>query len=73
MIKNIYIHERLKYIDVIYYYIKDLYEKNLIKLNYMSSANIIVDDLTKSLSKNKFKKFMTQLKFWKLIKVNWIN
>ena len=31
----------------------------------MLSANMIADDLTKSLSKNKFKKFVTQLEFRK--------
>ena len=66
MIKNAHIHERLKYIDVAYHQVRNIYNKNLIKLNYVSSANMIADDLTKSLSKNKFKKFVTQLKFRKL-------
>ena len=76
MIKNAHIHEQSKHIDVIYHYIKDLYNKNLIKLNYVSSANMIADDLTKSLSKNKFKKFVKQLKFWELkineSQLNWL-
>ena len=63
LIKNAYIHERLKYIDVVYHHVKNLYNRNLIKLNYVSSANMIVNDLIKSLLKNKFKKFVTQLKF----------
>ena len=69
LIKNVHIHERLKHIDVVYHHIKNLYNKNLIKLNYMLSANMIVDDLTKSLLKNKFKKFVTQLRFREL-KIN---
>ena len=69
LIKNAHIHERLKHIDVVYHHVRNLYNKNLIKLNYVSSANIIADDLTKSLSKNKFKKFVTQLKLRKL-KIN---
>ena len=69
LIKNVHIHERLKHIDVVYHHIKNLYNKNLIKLNYVLNANMIVDDLTKSLLKNKFKKFVTQLKFRKL-KIN---
>ena len=52
----------LKYIDVVYYYIRNLYNKNLIKLNYVLSANMIVDDLAKSLSKNKFKIFVRQMR-----------
>ena len=63
LIKNVYIYERLKHIDVVYHHIKDLYNKNLIKLNYVLNANMIADDLTKLLSKNKFKEFVTQLKF----------
>ena len=63
MIKNAHIHKQLKHIDVVYYHVRSLYNKNLIKLNYVLSANIIADDLIKSLSKNKFKEFVIQLKF----------
>ena len=65
LIKNVHIHERLKHIDVAYHHVKNLYNKNLIKLNYVLNANMIVDNLTKLLLKNKFKKFVTQLKFRK--------
>ena len=65
LIKNVNIHERSKHIDVIYYNIKNLHQKNLIQLNYVSNANMIIDDLIKSLSKNKFKKFVKQLKLKK--------
>ena len=65
LIKNAHIHERSKHIDVAYHHVRNLYNKNLIKLNYVSSADMIADDLTKSLSKNKFKKFVTQLKLRK--------
>ena len=56
------IHERSKHIDVIYHNIRNLHQKNLIQLNYVSSANMIIDDLTKSLSRDKFKKFVKQLR-----------
>ena len=62
LIQNAHIYERSKHIDVAYHYIKNLYNKNLIKLNYVSSADMIADDLTKLLLKNKFKKFVTQLR-----------
>ena len=65
LMKNVHIHERSKHIDVIYHYIKNLYQRNLIKLKYVSSENIIINDLTKLLSNNKFKKFVTQLKLQK--------
>ena len=63
LIKNAYIQGRSKHINVVYHYIKNLYNKNLIKLSYVLSADMIADNLTKSLLKNKFKKFVTQLKF----------
>ena len=65
LIKNAHIHEKSKHIDVIYHNIKNLHQKNLIQLNYVSNANMIVDDLTKSLSRNKFKRFVKQLKLKK--------
>ena len=65
LIKNIYIHERSKHIDIIYHFIKNLHQKNLIKLNYVFNENMIIDDLTKSLSNDKFKQFVTQLKLQK--------
>ena len=58
LIKNAHIHEKLNHIDVIYHNIKDLHQKNLIQLNYVSNANMIIDNLIKLLSRNKFKKFV---------------
>ena len=62
LIKNAHIHEKSKHIDVIYHHIKISYQRNLIQLNYVSNANMIVDDLIKLLSKDKFKDFVKQLK-----------
>ena len=62
LMKNVFIHQRSKHIDIVYHHIKNLYQRNLIKLNYVSSENMIINDLTKSLSNDKFKKFVTQLK-----------
>ena len=62
LIKNVHIHERSKHIDVIYHHVRNLHQKNLIKLNYVFSEDMIVDDLTKSLSNDRFKRFVAQLK-----------
>jgi len=59
--KDAYIHNRLKYINVTYYYVRDLCKSNRICINFVRSANIIADELTKLLSKNKFKIFIKQL------------
>ena len=65
LVKNAHIHERSKHIDVIYHHVRDSYNKNLIKLNYLSIANIMTNDLTKSFVKNKFKNFVKLLKLRK--------
>jgi len=59
--KDAYIYDKLKHIDVTHYYVKDLCKSNRIRINFVRSANIIVDELTKSLSKDKFKIFIKQL------------
>ena len=65
LIKDVHIHERSKHIDVIYHHIKNLHKKNLIQLDYVSSNDIMIDDLTKSLLKNKFKTFIKHLRLQK--------
>jgi len=60
-IKDAYIYNKSKYIDIIHYYVKDLYKSNCICIHFVRSVDIIVDELTKLLSKNKFKIFIKQL------------
>ena len=62
LIKNVYVHKRSKHIDVVYHHIWDLHWRNQIKINFMFSQNMIVNDLTKSLSKQNFKNFVNQLR-----------
>ena len=62
LIKNVHMHERSKHIDVVYHHIQNLHQRNQIKINFMSSWNMIVNDLTKSLSRQNFKDFVDQLK-----------
>ncbi len=57
-VKDAYIYKRSKYIDIIYYYIRNLCKSNCIRVVFVSNAKIIVDELTKLLSKNKFKIFV---------------
>jgi len=56
--KDAYIYDKLKYIDVTYYYVRDLYKSNRIRTNFVRSANIIANELTKLLSRDKFKIFI---------------
>ena len=62
LIKNVHVHERSKHIDVVYHHIQNLHQRNQIKIDFVSSWNMIVNDLTKSLSRQNFKNFVNQLK-----------
>jgi len=50
LIKNAYIHKRLKHIDVTYHHIRNLHKKNQISMNFVSNQNMIADELIKLLS-----------------------
>ncbi len=58
LIKNVYIHERLKYINITYHHIQNLYKKNQISMNFIFNQNMIVNELIKSLFQQNFKKFI---------------
>ena len=55
-------YERSKHIDVVYHYIHNLHLKNKIEMFFVFSADIIVNELIKFLSKQMFKHFVYQLK-----------
>ena len=61
LVDNKYIYNRSKYIDVNYYNIRDLYERNLIIVSFVLSVDIAADSLTKPFIKNKHKAFKKQL------------
>ncbi len=62
LIKNAHIHERSKHIDITYHHIRDLHKKNQISVNFVSSQDMIADELIKSLSRQNFKRFIEQLR-----------
>ena len=61
LVGNKHIYNRSKYIDVNYYNIRDLYKRNLIIINFVPSADIAADSLTKPFIKDKYKAFKKQL------------
>ena len=61
LVKDAYISERSKHIDIAYYYVRDLYNKNLIQLDYIPTEDMVADGLTKPLLGDKFKSFVKQL------------
>ena len=52
----------IKYVDIQYYYVKETVVNGDIKLEYMSTNNIIIDGLTKVLLINKFSKFRNSIR-----------
>ena len=65
LVKNLHIHERFKHIDVAYHHVRDLTKNNLIQLNYILNNEMMTDEMTKSLSKKRFKTFVAQLSMQK--------
>jgi len=62
LVKNAYMHKRLKHIDVIYHHVHNLHLKNQIEMFFMLSADIIADKLIKFLLRQMFKYFVNQLR-----------
>ncbi len=61
LVKDTYIYERSKHINVAYHHIRDLYKKNQILVNFVPSQDIVADGLTKPLPRQNFKRFIKQL------------
>ena len=65
LVKNAQIHDRSKHIDVIYHNVRNLFKRKIINVKFVSSHKMLTDDLTKSLSKKTFKRFIEQLDMMK--------
>ena len=52
-----YLNERLKYMDIYYYFICDLVEKGELKVNYIPIAKIVANSITKPLTRVAFERF----------------
>ncbi|KHJ33851.1 putative effector [Erysiphe necator] len=61
LVKNPQLHERSKHIDVCYHHIRDLSEKGKLKIEYIPTADIPADGLTKPLTRIAFERFKNQL------------
>jgi H2-forming N5,N10-methylenetetrahydromethanopterin dehydrogenase-like enzyme len=61
LVKNPYLYERSKYIDVAYHYIRDLVEKRRLEVTYVNTTDIIADSMTKPLRSTLFGRFKGQL------------
>jgi hypothetical protein len=61
LIKNSQFHARIKYIDIQIHFIKEKMIEEFIDLIYLFIDQMIIDDLTKSLIKDKFVQFRVAL------------
>ncbi len=61
MIKNFHFHARTKHIDIQIHFIKKKVIEKFIDLFYVLIDQMIIDDLIKSLIKNKFVQFRVAL------------
>ena len=61
LVKDSHVHERSKHIDVAYHHVRDLYKKNLIRIEFVPSREMIADGFTKPLTRELFRGFIEQL------------
>lgn len=59
--KNAMFHKRSKHIDISYHYTRELVEKSIVKIDYISTQYMIADILTKSLPKSKHQNCLPML------------
>jgi hypothetical protein len=64
-IQNLYIYDRLKYINIVYYYIRNLKKYRRINIEYIGTDNIIADSLNKLLIKLILKSYIRLLSLYR--------
>ena len=57
LIKNAYLNERLKHVNIYYYFIRDLAEKGKLRVDYIPIAKIVANGITKLLIRVIFERF----------------
>ena len=57
LIKNTYLNERLKHVDICYHFIRNLTEKGELRVDYIPTAEIVANSITKLLVRVAFEKF----------------
>ena len=61
MSENLVFHDKLKHINIKYYYIRDMVQRGAVKLQYVATEEQIADVLMKPLDRLKFKYFREML------------
>ena len=62
LVKNSINHRRIRHINVSYHFVRELIVNETLKYNYISTKEIITDDLTKPLTSEKFAEFIIMLR-----------
>ena len=61
LVKNPYLYERSKHINISYYFIRDLAEKRRLEITYIPTQDMTADGMTKPLGRVAHEKFRRQL------------
>ncbi|MGN7093129.1 Ty1/Copia family ribonuclease HI, partial [Bacillus safensis] len=61
LVRDAHTHERSKHIDVAYHYVRDLYRRNRINVEFIGTRDMVADGFTKPLPKPDFARFISQL------------
>ena len=61
LVKNPHLHERSKHIDICYHYVRDLQSKGQLTVEYIPTADMVADAMTKPLDRIKFGRFKQQI------------
>jgi hypothetical protein len=61
MTENLVFHDKSKHIEIWYHYIRDMVQRGVVKLQYVSTDEQVEDVLTKPLSRVKFEYFRDKL------------
>jgi hypothetical protein len=59
--KNPVFHDRLKHIEIKYYYIRDMVQWGAMRLQFVTTEDQVADVFTKPLSRTKFEYFKDKL------------
>jgi hypothetical protein len=59
--KNAHLNERSKHIDICYHFVRDLAERGRLRVDYIPTANMVADGMTKPLERVAFERFKRQM------------
>jgi hypothetical protein len=59
--ENAHLNERSKHVDICYHFIRDLAEKGDLRVDYIPTAEMVADGMTKPLARVAFERFKGQM------------